>query len=367
MFELAVKKSDLIHPLLMVAGAVDKRQSLDILSNFLLDISDNHLSIAATDLEIEITANLPCKSMQGSGKVTVPAKKLIDIVRSLDDSSEPKFIFKDNILTIREGRSSFRLATLAADNFPLAETQENEIEVSLGRDSFLSLLQSTFFALSQQDVRVFLNSLLLEFEKNVISVVATDGHRMAINRLEIEHDFSGRYLLPRKAVLELLRLLNSSDDKEVLLTAGKGHVKVSTNQYVFLTKLIDARFPPYHKAIPRSNDKTVTVDCALFKKALSRIIILANEKSKAVRLHLQSSQLTLIANNQEQEEAIESIEAKTEGDEIKIGVNAAYLLDVLSFFSEAQVHLSLSTEENSILIESPKCPNYQYILMPMKI
>lgn len=367
MFEFAIKKEDLLTPLLTVAGAVDKKQSLAILSHFLLKLSDGQLFITATDLEIEISAQVRCQTENSAGTITVPAKKFIDIIRSLDENAIPGFIFDNAILTIKQGRSSFKLTTLPAENYPSSEDECNEVELTIPRLVLLQLLQSTHFAMSQQDVRVFLNGLFLEFEPNVISAVATDGHRMAISRYACANTSSSKLLLPKKGVQELLRLLNCIQDEFVLLTAGKAHVKLIAKQFLFLSKLIEARFPPYNKAIPRHQDKHIIIDCAALKRSLSRIVILAHEKSKAVLLHLQPGLLTLIAHNNEQEEAVESLVAETQGDELKIGLNATYLLDVLNHLGEGQIRLSMSNTDSSILIEALDIESYQYIIMPMKI
>ena len=366
MFQFTIKKNDLLTPLLMVAGAVDKKQSLAILSNFLFNLENGLLKITATDLEIEIVAQVSCQS-QEQGAITVPAKKLIDIIRSLDEEVEPTLAFKDNGLTIKQGRSSFKLTTLPAESYPQSEEECNEVELRLSRLDLLKLLQSTHFALSQQDVRVFLNGLFLDFENNQISAVATDGHRMAIARQACTGTYDKKLLLPKKGVQELLRLLNAIEDDTVLISAGKSHFKLISQQFVFLSKLIEARFPPYNKAIPRHQDKSLLIDCALLKRALARITILAHEKSKAVMLHLQPGLLTLIANNNEQEEAIESLSAETQGDSLKIGLNATYLLDVLNHFGEGLIRISLANTDSSILIESLSDEEYQYIIMPMKI
>jgi DNA polymerase-3 subunit beta len=363
LFELAIKKEDLLTPLLTVAGAVDKKQSLAILSNFLLKLSDGLLCITATDLEIEISAQIACQSNQSVGSITVPAKKFIDIIRSLDENTCPNMVFDNGVLTIKQGRSSFKLTTLPAENYPLSE----DVEITIPRLVLLQLLQSTHFAMSQQDVRVFLNGLFLEFDTNLISAVATDGHRMAISRYSCSNVNQNKLLLPKKGVQELLRLLNCISDENVLLAAGKSHVKLISTQFVFLSKLIEARFPPYIKAIPKEQDKQILIDCASLKRSLSRIVILAHEKSKAVMLYMQPGQLTLIANNNEQEEAVETLVAQTQGDELKIGLNATYLLDVLSHFGDGQIRLSMSNTDSSILIESLNNDNYQYIIMPMKI
>ncbi|MBA2648420.1 MAG: DNA polymerase III subunit beta [Legionella sp.] len=367
MFQFSIKKEDLLASLLTIAGAVDKKNSLAILSNFLLRVNGNCLFLTATDLEIEISVQVVCDSNGSSGSITVPAKKIIDIIKSLDENTIPTVICDQNLLTIKQNRSSFKLATLPADTFPVTEEECNEVEMNLPRIVLLQLLQSTHFALSQQDVRVFLNGLFIEFTPKLITAVATDGHRMAINRYECLNESQKSLLLPKKGVQELLRLLTCIPDETVLLTSGKSHFKLISSQFIFLSKLIEARFPPYVKAIPKNQDKHILIDCLVLKRALTRIVILAHEKSKAVLLHMQQDQLTLIANNNDKEEAIETLIAQTQGDEFKIGLNASYLLDVLSHFGEGLIRLSMSTTESSVLIENSNNDKYQYIIMPMKI
>lgn len=368
MFELTISKQQLLTPLLTVAGAVDKKQALPILSNILLKLEGNQLQLTATDLEIEITCHVPCNTSQSNGLITVPAKKIVDIIRSLEDDAIPTISCDGAVVTIKEGRSKFRLATLPADNYPNTEDEVSEVEFSLPRSALIHLFQSTHFAMSQHDVRAYLNGLLLELDSQSITAVATDGHRMAIYRLPCpaanQHH---RLLIPKKGIQEILRLLNNVTDEHVSLSAGKSHFKLITGQYTFLSKLIEARFPPYAKAIPKNQDKQVVIDKDLLRRALSRIIILAHEKSRAVLLHIQEGQLTLIANNQEQEEAIETLEAQTEGDELKIGINASYLLDVLSHVDDGMLRISLSNTDSSILVGSLNDEHYQYIIMPMKI
>lgn len=368
MFDLTLTKEQLLTPLLTVAGAVDKKQSLAILSNILLRFSDNQLLLTATDLEMEISARINCEASQNPGQITVPAKKFIDIIRSLDDEACSTISMKSGTVIIKAGRSQFKLATLPADDFPSSETELHEVEFSLPRATLIHLLQSTHFAMSQHDVRVFLNGLLIELDAQTITSVATDGHRMAVCKLPCELNFPHqRFLLPKRGVQEILRLLNNVNDEKIDISAGKAHFKLSTQEYTFQSRLIDARFPPYSKAIPRNQDKFVLIDRDLLKRALSRIAILAHEKSRAVMLHVQPGTLTLIANNQEQEEATETLEAHTDGNELKIGINASYLLDVLNFVGEGLVRLSMSTTDSSILVESLQDELYQYIIMPMKL
>ncbi|MDX2345990.1 MAG: DNA polymerase III subunit beta [Legionella sp.] len=372
MFEINITKRDLLNPLLMVSAALDRKQPLPILSHFLLALKASHLMITATDLEIEVTARIPCETKAEDGAITVSAKKFLDIIRSLDDEATPRVVYQNEAVSIQEGRSLFKLATLPAADYPYMQDEASQLEVVLPTAALARVLQCTHFAMSQQDVRVFLNGLFLEFDPDGITAVATDGHRMAITRFPIAMgEMRQRLLIPRKAIQDMLRLLQSVTDESVTFSAGEKHIKLITQQYTFSSKLLEARFPPYTKAIPRSQNKSVCIDRDALKRALSRIVILAHEKSKAILLQLQPNLLTLIANNQEKEEAIESLEAETEGDEIKIGVNAGYILDVLAILPEGAVTLSFSTSDSSILVESAvgskSDENYQYIIMPMKI
>jgi DNA polymerase III subunit beta len=368
MFELTLAKVQLLSPLLTIAGAVDKKQSFPILSNILLSLSDNQLLLTATDLEMQITARVNCKDSQSTGKITVPAKKFIDIIRSLEDDLIPTISVQSGSVSIKAGRGQFKLATLPADDFPTSEDELSEVEFALPRTALIHLLQSTYFAMPQQDVRVYLNGLLLEVDTQQITMVATDGHRMAICKLHRDQIFPfQRFLLPRKSVQEMLRLLNNIADEEISIAAGKNFFKLNTDEYIFQSRLIEARFPPYAKAIPRTQDKFVLVDRDILKRALGRIVILAHEKSRAVMLHMEKATLTLVANNQEQEEAMECLEADTEGDEIKIGINGSYLLDLLNSVAEGPIRLSMSTSNTSILVESVQDEHYQYIIMPMKL
>lgn len=368
MFEITLKKQDLLTPLLTVAGAVDKKQSLAILSNILIKLNNDKAFLTATDLEIEMTAVMPCESAQNEGAITVPAKKFVDIIRSLEDASSPKIRYNEGKVTLKAGRSQFKLSTLPAESYPNSEDEQSDFELQLPREDFLQLLQSTHFAMSQQDVRVFLNGLLLEVEPNQLTAVATDGHRMAISRLSFDcGQQSQKLLIPRKGILEVMRLLGHIADEKITISAGKNHFKLKTSQYSFVSKLIESKFPPYSKAIPKAQDKHIWIDKEQLKRALSRMTILANEKSRAVLLELQSNQLTLIANNQEQEEAQEIIEAKTQGENLKIGINAAYLQDVLGYIQGHQLKISLKDSDSSLLVESDHDDDYLYIIMPMKI
>jgi DNA polymerase III subunit beta len=368
LFELSIKRDDLLNPLLMVAGAVEKRQTLPILSNILIDVSEQQMLLDATDTEIEIIAKIACPQVQGSGITTVSGKKLIDICRSFKENSELTLCLNKGNLSIKQGRSRFKLVTMEAEDFPNIEDEANELEFSIDKRSFVKLLQTTHFSMAQQDVRYYLNGLLLEMTDNQITSVATDGHRLALCQLTVDSDFpEHKVIIPRKAVQEMLRLLANVEDEKVLLSVSKHHFYLTSNTFTFISKLIEGRFPHYKKVIPKNNDKEVIIGRDALKSSLSRVSILANEKYRGVLLHVLPAMLTIIANNQEQEEAIESLEADTLGQEIKIGINASYLLDVLNNVVTDSVKLSLSEPGNSMLIEPLTDDCAQYIIMPMKI
>lgn len=367
MFELSVLKQDILAPLLIVFGAVGKKTTNPLLSHILLSLQEGTLTLTATDLELEISARIPC-SGKSEGEVAVPAKKFVDIIRSLDEQTQPLIKVDEAGMLIREGRSLFKVATLSANGFPRTQDEQSEFEVSLPTSSFTTLLQTTYFAVSQQDVRIFLNCLLLDIDQTGVTAVGTDGHRMAISKLPL--DLQGqqhRVLIPRRAIAEMLRLVAPLEEESIVLSTGKNYFRLVTKQFTFISKLVESRFPVYTKAIPHQQPIRVTLDTDQLKRALSRIIILAHEKSRAVLLHVQEGLVTLVANNQEKEEAIESIEGQTVGGEIKIGLNAHYLLDVLNAMNTATVFLSFSDSDSSILVTSPANDDYKYIIMPMKL
>lgn len=368
MFELTISKQQILTPLLMVAGAVDKKQSLPILSNILLQLSAHQFSLTATDLEIQITAVVSCSSSM-LGAVTVPAKKMIDIFRSLDDEAVPTLHYTGTTLTIKTERSQFKLTTLPAVDYPIAEDEVSELEFSLQSADLMRLLQATSFAMAQQDVRAYLNGLFLEIDRKSITAVTADGHRMAVCRLSEEGlDQHHRLLIPKKGVQEMLRLLATvASDERVVISASKNHVSLVTSQFRFSSKLIEARFPPYARAIPKDYERIVLIDRDSLKRALSRIVILANEKLRAVVLRIEHNLLTLAASNKEQEEGVETLVAETQGEPLTIGLNATYLLDVLNYFNEGVLRLSFGDADNSILVQAVNDDHYLYIIMPMKL
>ena len=368
MNELIIPKSTLLAPLLTVAGAVDRKQSLPVLSNILIQWQPNQLRLTATDLEIEVTAFIDLPGIDNQGKLTVAAKKLVDIIRTFDETSQPTFKSTDRSLMIKEGNSHFRLITLPAEDYPMMEETDVEATLNIPRLVLIQLFQLTHFALTQADIRFYLNGILLEIEPHMITAVATDGHRMAVAKHKIDlKNIRHRLIIPKKAVTELLKLLPNIEDETVGMTIGKNYLRVITKQYNFLSKLIEARFPPYQQIIPKTSPYQVKVDKDLLKRALMRIMILAHEKSHAISLQLSSQQLVISTFNQQNEEASEKLTIQSDADQLNISLNGSYLLEVLNYITSDTLILFLKDENTSILIEPMDNPDYQYLIMPMKI
>ncbi|MCX7115262.1 MAG: DNA polymerase III subunit beta [Gammaproteobacteria bacterium] len=365
---ITFKKNQWAGPLQALAGAVDKKQVMPILSTILVRFSDEALLLTATDLEIELTAKLEYPDSSGLPSFTIPAKKFLDLIRTLDDEEKFDIQLHEQHLLINAASTKFKLFTLPCDHFPLVQFDATALNLELPRLTLIHLLQSTAFSISQQDVRVFLNGMLLEFDINRITTVAADGHRMSIATLQHPHNIPfTRLILPRKSVSELLRLLSAIQDEHIQLYLHDRLFRVQTEAYVFSSKLIDSQFLPYHQAIPKQLQSFLLVEQDALKRALSRILIIANDKSRPVILEASPGKLTLLAQNQEQEQATEHMPATLDGEAIRIGINPYYLLEVLSVLQGSLIRLSFSTPDTSMLVESLEDEHYQYILMPMKI
>lgn len=368
MLKLNFQKKNLTAPIQMVANAVDKRQLLPILSSLLVRFDKNRLLITATDLEIEFTALLPFDSDEQSEAFTIPAKKFLDMLRTLNDEDMLELKINEATLHIQSGFTKFKFATLPPVTFPLTQTPDWTQVLEVSRLELLRLLESTAFAISQQDVRVFLNGLLFECDETGLTTVGADGHRMSISRYQSPLACNKeRLIFPRKGVVELLRLLTTVSDAQVKLSLHPNLFRVETESFIFTSKLIDAQYLPYQQAIPKQLQTFVLSDAETLKRALSRILIVANDRSRPVVFDIGTNQLTLLAKNQEQEEVTEQLDATVDGPALKIGLNPLYLLDVLNVFKSSLIRLSFNTPDSSILVESLADESFQYIIMPMKI
>ena len=369
--KFSIARDALIKPLNLVAGVVERRQTLPILSNVMLALEDKTLSLTGTDLEVELIGRVELEAAGVDGEVTVPARKLVDICKSLPESSTIEFSLEGGKATVKAGRSRFTLSTLPAADFPAVESGAGSVALSLDQSLVKQLIDGTAFAMAQQDVRYYLNGLYLEILGGRLRVVATDGHRLALatGPALVEATDTG-VIIPRKGVLELSRLLDGSVPLE--LAIGTNHIRATNEQFTFTSKLVDGKFPDYERVIPKNADKSVIGERGELKQAFTRTAILSNEKYRGVRLKLSENSLDITANNPEQEQAEEAVGVQYTGTELEIGFNVSYLLDVLSVLEQPQVRLSLSDEASSALLKNAEPPSegepeLLYVVMPMRL
>ena len=364
---LTTSRESLLRPLQSVIGVVERRQTMPVLANVLLVVRDGHLSVTATDLEVELVAQATVDKTDTEGEITVPARKLLDICRALPDESTVNLRLDGDRMIVKSGRSRFVLSTLAAAEFPVIDNIDATREIRLAQHDVRKLLEKTHFSMAQQDVRYYLNGLLLETGGDVVRAVATDGHRLAL--CEVAYDGDGgaaqQVIIPRKGVLELQRLLG--DDDEVELAIGPNHIRAEIGDIRLTSKLIDGRFPDYERVIPKPEGNRMRAGRDYLRSALQRAAILSNEKYRGVRLDIAPKSLKIQANNPEQEEAKDEIEVDYDGDELEIGFNVNYLLDALGAVDMEEVELGFVDANSSCVINGPGIENAKFVVMPMRL
>lgn len=364
--KLSAGREALLKPLQAVMGVVERRQTMPILANVLLVARDGELSVTATDLEVELVASAAV-DVEAGGEVTVPGRKLLDICRALQENAEINISLGGDKLSIRSGRSKFSLTTLPASEFPTVEDINASKSMDIGQETLRRLIEKTHFAMAQQDVRYYLNGLLIETGKKHLRAVATDGHRLALCEVATEGaDMpEQQVIVPRKGVLELQRLLTG--EGAVTLELGDNHVRIQLDGNRLTSKLIDGRFPEYERVIPQETDNQLIADRELLKGALQRTAILSNEKYRGIRLIIKGGGVVLQAHNPEQEEAEEEIEVSYSGEDIEIGFNVNYLLDALGAIESDEVSFSVVDGNSSCLLREPGNEDCKYVVMPMRL
>ena len=365
--KFSVDRESLLRPIQQVSGVVERRQALPILQNLLLQIQNGKLLITGTDLEIELKTYVEI-SVEEEGSVTVPARKLLDICKEIPEQAKIDFASKQNRLELKSGRFRSTLSTLPADDFPNFDESEPNFAVEADAKEFKLLLDKTSFAMAHQDVRFFLNGMLIESGQNFLRAVATDGHRLALSNMQQAglNEKEVQVILPRKAVLELQSLLPELGSS-VKIEFSQSNLKVLSESYTFATKLVDGKFPAYQRVIPKEGSKVVLAEKDELRQALNRTSILSNEKFRGIRFNLTSAQLELSANNPEQEEAEESISVNYQGQELQIGFNVSYLQDVLSVIDNEKVRITMHDSNSSAILEDPDVDQFLYVVMPMKL
>ena len=365
--KFSIQREVFLQPLSQVIGVVERRQTLPVLANFLISAQADRVNITGTDMEVELIASVGAE-VSREGETTVPARKLLDIVRMLPDGAAISVTLEGEKLTVSSGPSRFTLATLPATEFPATDNVETLEVIKIQEHGLKRLLDKTSFAMANQDVRYYLNGLLFEFTEKTLKTVATDGHRLAVCDLENELDVSydRQLIVPRKGVLELARMLSDSEDP-VELALGKNHVRLVKGSTVFTSKLIDGRFPDYQAVIPLGTDRHINIDRGSFTHALQRAAILSNEKYRGVRLEAANGAVKIIAHNPQHEEAIEELEADLNFDQLAIGFNVTYLLDALTALDADTVTLELKDANSSCLICDKDGTTERHVVMPLKL
>ena len=365
--KFTIQREALLRPLSQVTGVVERRQTLPVLANLLLVGQDGEVSFTGTDLEVELVARVQAE-VSDPGEVTVPARKLHDICKALPDGAVLELDIGSDRGTIRAGRSRYVLAALPATDFPVIDEMTVGETIEMPAADLAELLDRTAFAMANQDVRYYLNGLLIEFRDGLVRAVATDGHRLAMAEVEAElaPDQVHQMIVPRKGVLELQRLLGEADDR-VRLELGRSHVRAHFENSVFTSKLIDGRFPDYEAVVPVGADKALEADRMALREALQRAAILSNEKYRGVKLELEPGRLRIVAHNPEQEEAIEELEVDTEVSRLAVGFNVNYLMDALNALDGERVRIGLKDANSSCLVQSPDSGSSRHVVMPLRL
>lgn len=365
--KFSIDRDSLLSALQLVTGVVERRQTLPVLSNVLVVAEAGRLEFTGTDLEVEIQAKAGGVHVDEPGSSTLPARKWLDICRSLPDGSDVQVSQDGEQAVLLSGRSRFTLATLPASEFPNVEGSQNLVSFSIEEGKLKSMIEKVAFSMAHQDVRYYLNGMLIERSAEHLRMVATDGHRLAmVTEPGGEGGETIQSILPRKGVMELARLLHDTDET-VEVSIGTNHFRLQSDSMVFTSKLVDGKFPDYQRVIPRQGDKVILGSRDTLKGAFARASILSNEKYRGVRLQLEQGLLRITANNPEQEQAEEEVALDYDGGDLEIGFNVSYLIDAINVLGGQDVKISLSDSNSSALVEDPADETAQYVVMPMRL
>jgi DNA polymerase-3 subunit beta len=364
---LNINKEDLLEPLMKVIGVIERRQTLPVLSNVYLNLQNKTLTLTGTDLEVQVSAKGFIDS-EAEIKTTLPGRKLLDICRSLPDQANLKLNFQEGKVLINSGKSRFVLRTLPAAEYPLFDELQYTNEFTIERDVLFKALTKTSFCMAQQDVRYYLNGLMLQIINGEVQTVASDGHRLALFQHQTEkNDLSmEQIILPRKGAQEFLKLLEKTE-KDVLMKTAKNHINLSLDGVQLNAKLIDGRFPDFKNVLPEESKHNFNIEKQIFKSALSRVSILSNEKYKGIRLDMSPQLMKVNANNPEQDEADEEVVIEYDGEEMSMGFNSSYLMDALNVIESDVVHVSFTDTNSSCLLEDPNDKSSRFVIMPMRL
>ncbi|MCY4153904.1 MAG: DNA polymerase III subunit beta [Gammaproteobacteria bacterium] len=348
-------------------GVVESRPALAILANVLINISPQEIRLTTTDMEVELSEAIPGEFGE-VGEITVPARKILDICRALPEAAEIALTVEDERVNVASGRSRFSLLSLPAQEFPRVEPGQTDISFSLSQAVFKSLLERTAFAMARQDVRYYLNGVLLEAEAGRLRAVATDGHRLALCEVDIAFptEEKKQLIMPRKGVMELLRLLHDSEDEVEIVMSGN-HIRIVRGDLIFTSKLIDGKYPDYNRVIPALAQQPVLAQRETLKRSLGRASILSTDKYRGVKITLEADKLSANVHNPEQEQAEDEIDVEYSGEKLEVGFNVSYLLDAVSIIQTDKVKLSISSPKSGCLVLPEEGEECKYIVMPLML
>jgi DNA polymerase-3 subunit beta len=360
-------RETILKPLQLVSGVVEKRQTLPILSNIMLELNQDGLLLTATDLEMEVKTLINVDQAM-PGRITVPVRKFLDTCKTLPDAAVVKFELTDSKAVLKSGKTRFTLTTMDAEEFPIIDANNEKFSFTISEAELKGLIDKTHFAMAMQDVRFYLNGMLLEISHEGITAVATDGHRLALARVKSNIPVSDtvQAILPRKGVLELARLLEG-DNREITVSIGDNFMRAEMPGISFTTKLIDGKYPGYDAVIPKNGDMILTSDKESIKQCLVRTSILSNEKYRGIRLEIADNLLKATANNPEQEEAVDEISVDYNGDNLTIGFNVNYLLDAIGAIPTEQIKATFTDSNGSVLLQPTTGDDALYVVMPMRL
>ncbi len=362
------QRDTLLRPLQVVSGIVERRHTLPILANILIRKEGERVSFLSTDIEVQITTHAQIGNSGDVAATTVAARKLLDILRALPDANDVSLTLANKRMTIQSGKSRFALQTLSAEEFPtVAQAEHYNAKVTLPQKTLKHLFNMVHFSMAQQDIRYYLNGLLLVVDgKNVIAV-ATDGHRLAFCQVETEQEFPRQeVIIPRKTILELQRLLEEIDDP-VQIEIANNQVKLTFADIELISKLVEGKFPDYTRVVPKGYKNNFTIGRDQLLRSLQRAAIMTSDKFKGVRCIVAPGSMKISSTNADQEEAVEEFDIDYGGDSVDIGFNVTYLLDVLNNLKGDAINIALGDANSSALITIPDNTDFKYVVMPMRI
>lgn len=362
-----ISKSKISEPLSLLASVAESRQSIPILSNIYIKAENDSISLIATDLEIELSFKVACENIIEPGETTVSAKKIFDLTRSLNDETSLEFSLKENQLIVTALKFNGEFAILPIEDFPVVEIDSFDLETQLNGKVLADLIEQTSFAMASQDVRYYLNGILVEIEGSNVNLVATDGHRLAWASETLDKELSeSKLILPRKSALELQKLLNLFPG-EINLSFSSNQILIFSDEFRFVSKLIEGNYPDYQKVFPSGEEQILKVEKSLIQTALNRASVLSNEKYRGVKFVLSKDNLKICANNPSKESAEEEISVDYSGDDLEIGFNIGYIQESLSVINNSEIDFVFFGSENSCIIKNKENDNLVHVIMPMRL